>query len=166
MAEKYVFGPFPHRAGDGLQRADLEFYGIDVFRPSFTVRVFFNDPDVELGTASEERPSYAGSFSIFGHARCSGDTGHCDLHAQERRFDDRRSHPLTRAFKRVIVTEAVRRAASAGEALSVTLLVAGPDDGADQEGSKKGGKKAKKKNNAHHYTRLLDFRGLQLTTFD
>lgn len=164
MAEKYVFGPIAYAAGKDFQRADLEFYGIDPFRPSFSARIFFNDPAVEFATATEDRPSYAGSFAVFGHERCSGDAGHCDAHTEQRRFDDRRSHPLTRAFKRVIVTDALRKVAAAGEKLTITVIVAGPADGPARGSGKRSGKGSAAKE--HHYERLLDFRGLQLVTFD
>ena len=72
--EKYVFGPFPHATDPGFVRADLEFYGIDHYRPSYVVRVYLNDTKVEPETATEDRPSYAGTVAIFGH---------CDLEILE-----------------------------------------------------------------------------------
>jgi hypothetical protein len=123
MAEKHVFGPIKHGAPVTFSRADLEFYRINHFRPSFTALIFFNDADVTEQNATEDRPSYAGSFSIFGHRSCSGDEGHCDIHDHAGRFDDRPSHPLTPAFKRVIVTEALRRVQSAGQDdVTVTVM--------------------------------------------
>jgi hypothetical protein len=149
MAEKHVFGPIELRVPERLSRADLELYRIDHFRPSYTALVFFNDPDVTKENASEERESFAGRFNIFGHQRCSGDEGHCEVHEHLRRFDDRPSHPLTRAFKRVVVTDAVRRVAGAGE-LTITIVAeAGPSQA--EEGP--------------HPDPLLSFEGLQLTTF-
>jgi hypothetical protein len=162
MAEKYVFGPFAHSAGREFKRADLEFYSIDHFRPSFVGRIYFNDPDVDFDTASEDRPSYAGSFAIFGHEKCAGDVGHCDLPGERRRFDDRPSHPLTRAFKRVVVTDALRKACDEGEELTITVVVASAEDGKRKKTSKKKGKKKEKP----HYKRLFDFKGMQLVTFD
>jgi hypothetical protein len=40
---------------------------------------FFNDPDGDAESASEGRPSYAGSFAALGHPtfRSSGIAGHC-----------------------------------------------------------------------------------------
>ena len=149
MAEKHVFGPIEVRVPERMARADLELYRIDHFRPSYTALVFFNDPDVTEENASGERSSYAGRFSIFGHQRCSGDEGHCDVHEHLRRFDDRPSHPLTRAFKRVVVTDALRRVAGAGE-LTITI-VAEASPSQTEEGA--------------HPDPLLSFEGLQLTTF-
>lgn len=147
MAERHVFGPIELAVDPDFSRADLEFYGIDHFRPSYVAEIFFNDPEVDEASADEERPSYAGRFAIFGHEKCLGDEGHCEVHEYVRRFDDRPSPPLTRAFKRVVVTEAVRRL-SDEEKLTVTVIAtAAPDAESDYEGS------------------LLSFQGLQLTTF-
>jgi hypothetical protein len=147
MVEKHVFGPFTHRASPTFQRADLEIYGINHFRPSYVARIFFNDLEVGPENATEDRETYAGSFAIFGHQRCSGDEGHCQVHDHARRFDDRPSHPLTRAFKRVVVTDALRRCLDRDE-LSITVIVA-----SDPEESTESGQP------------LLDFRGMQITTF-
>ena len=89
MIEKYTFGPIKHGLGATFERADLEIYSIDTFRPSFSALVFFNDDQVDEENCGEERESYAGRFSIFGHAQCVGDDGHCDIPTSRRRFDDR-----------------------------------------------------------------------------
>jgi hypothetical protein len=144
--ERRVFGPVELPDDLEFARADLEIYGINHFRPSYTAHVYLNAPDtddLEAGHAS-----YAGSFSIFGHQRCSGDEGHCETHAHLRRFDDRPSHPLTRAFKRVVITEPLRRAlAEAAGRVTVTFVVVGPDEIPEPADS------------------LLDFEGLQISTF-
>lgn len=148
MVEKHVFGPFRHGASGAFQRADLEFYGINHFRPSFVARIYFNDPEVDAANATETRDSYAGSFAIFGHQRCSGDEGHCEIHPHARRFDDRPSHPLTRAFKRVVVTDALRRCLDREE-LTITVMVScDPQEAAEAAEP------------------LLDFQGLQVATFE
>jgi hypothetical protein len=148
MVEIHVFGPFAHRAASTMSRADLEFYGINHFRPSFIAHVFFNDPDISEDNWTERRPTLAGRFAIFGHQTCVGDEGHCEVPVGTRRFDDRPSHPLTRAFKRVVVTDAVLRCQAEGPELTVTV-VAACDPGVEMqfEGP------------------LLDIEGLQLTTF-
>ena|SRR5436190_11517303 len=148
MPEKHVFGPISHSATAALARADLEFYRINHYRPSFTALIFFNDPDVNENNAARDRASYAGSFSIFGHQRCVGSEGHCEVHVAARRFDDRPSHPLTRAFKRVIVTDALQRATAGGDQLTITVIaVEDPNADLEYEGP------------------LLDLEGMQLTTF-
>jgi hypothetical protein len=147
MAERHVYGPIEFTVSDAMTRADLEFYGIDHFRPSYVALVFFNDPDVNEANADEERASYAGRFAIFGHQRCVGDEGHCEVHDHLRRFDDRPSHPLTRAFKRVPVTEALRRLAGAGQLTITVIAAASPDEVGD------------------YPEPLLSFEGLKLTMF-
>ena len=148
MPEKHEFRLTDLAVPETMTRADLEFYGIDHFRPSYIAQVFFNDPDVTEDNASEERDSFAGSFAIFGHQSCVGDKGHCEVHEHLRRFDDRPSHPLTRAFKRVLVTDALRRLGRAGELTITVVATAAP---ADEE--------------ANQREPLLSFLGLQLTTF-
>ena len=148
MVERYVYGPFGHGAGRAFQRADLEFYRINHFRPSFVVNVYFNDPDVDAATDSRDRPTYAGSFSIFGHTTCVGDEGHCVEQTAPSRFDDRPSPPLTRAFKRIRVTDALRRILDRDELTITVIATSSPSAEAAFDG------------------RLLDFQGLQLATFD
>ena len=148
MVEKHVYGPFRHGAGRRFRRADLEFYRINHFRPSFVVNCYLNDTRVDASTDSRARPTFAGSFSIFGHTTCVGDEGHCVEHVEVGRFDDRSTPPLTRAFKRIRVTDALRRCLDDDE-LTITLIVTSApsaDDGFEGP--------------------LLDFQGLQLATFD
>jgi hypothetical protein len=145
--ERRVFGPVDLRGHTDFGRADLEIFGVNHFRPSFTAHVYVNAP-----AAAELEPtldSYAGSFSIFGHQRCSGGEGHCEVHQQLRRFDDRPSHPLTRAFKRVVITDALRRALQAGTTeVTITFDVVAPADAAPGDEP------------------LLEFQGLQIASFD
>lgn len=149
MVEKHVFGPFKHGVGaPDFQRADLEFYSIDHYKPSYVALIFFNDPDLKPENADRNRKTYAGSFSIFGHDTCTGDVGHCEIEKQQRRFDNRPSHPLTPAFKRVVVTDALKKAIKDKDELTVTVVAACPDD-------------------SHvHGPKLLEFKGLQLVAFD
>jgi hypothetical protein len=143
--ERRRVGPVDVTGDAEFARADLEIYGIDHFRPSFTVHVYLNAPDTDDLDPGQE--AYAGSFSIFGHQRCSGDEGHCEVHEHLRRFDDRPSHPLTRAFKRVIITDALRRILQAGTrdvTVTFVILTAGPVPEGEQ---------------------LLDYQGLQISTF-
>jgi hypothetical protein len=147
--EKHTYGPIKHGASPLMRRADLEFYGINHFRPSYVARIFFNDPEVDVDNAADDRPSYAGRFAIFGHQTCTGGEGHCEVHPHARRFDDRPSHPLTRAFKRVVVTDAVRRCLSEGEDLTITVIATSdPKAPMEYEGN------------------LLEFQGMQLATFE
>jgi hypothetical protein len=135
MYERRVFGPFAHGATSRLQRADLEFYGINHYRPSYLARIYFNDTEVDIDTATEARESYAGSFAIFGHRECTGDEGHCDTHPHPRRFDDRPSHPL-------------RRCLPSNELTITVIAVTDPQDTIEPD------------------TALMDFQGMQISTFE
>jgi hypothetical protein len=144
----YRFGPVTHERSVEFARADLEIYGINHFRPSFVAHVFLNDDDVDAATATEDRPSFAGSFALFGHLRCVGDEGHCDVPADARRFDDRPSHPLTRAFRRVVITDALRRVLAETDRITITIVVSAlADEDLEIAGE------------------LLDVHGMQISTF-
>jgi hypothetical protein len=155
MAEKYVYGPFDHGATRDFSRAHLEFYGINHFRPTFTARIYFNDTKVTPKNADEKRQSYAGKFAMLGHETCYGDEGHCDVpETPPRRFDDRPSHPLTPAYRRVVVTNALKRAIRKGKKLTVTVIV-------DSQRPFK--PPADKKHD--HAERLFEIKGMQLVTY-
>lgn len=107
-----------------FKRADLEFHGVDHAGLSFEARVFLNNPEADENTEKTEENGYAGSFYIFGHGGCFGDVGHCDVPTEPRQpFDKRPPHPLTPTKKRIIVTEALKKAAekNPGE-ITVTVV--------------------------------------------
>jgi hypothetical protein len=151
VRERTVFSPVTLSPDLAFTRADLEIYQINTFRPSFVSHVFFNDADVTGDVADADpsaRPSYAGRFALFGHQRCVGDEGHCDVPTTRRRFDDRPSSPLTRAFRRVVVTDALRRALADGDQLMITVVTSATvDQDVEYEGA------------------LLDVAGLQIATY-
>ena len=160
MAEKHVYGPFDHGVVDDFTRADIEFYGINHFRPSFSVQIYLNDTEVSVASANEKRPSYAGRFDMFGHDQCFGDEGHCEIPTLRRRFDDRPSHPLTPAFRRVEVTNALKKVFKKSKKLTVTVVVT----------SKKKYKPPKvdpkHKHHGHAQSdKLFDIKGMQLVTY-
>jgi tyrosinase len=90
-------------------RADLEFYGIDHSGPSYEGRVFVNNPQANRKTPKTFKNGYFGSFYIFGHGGCFGDLGHCEIKGERRPYDLRPEHPLTPAYKRLIVTEQLKK---------------------------------------------------------
>jgi hypothetical protein len=110
-------------------------------------RIFFNDPDVDADSASEDRATYAGKFAMLGHPTCFGGEGHCVADEPRSRFDDRPSHPLTRAFKRVVVTDALRRCLDEPQLRITVVASSAPDSELPEEGP------------------LFDLYGMQLTTF-
>ncbi|HWX46237.1 MAG TPA: hypothetical protein VNY52_13070 [Solirubrobacteraceae bacterium] len=116
----------PARKGQpDFARADIVFYGVDHSGPSFEARIFLNNPAADLSTPREEASNFAGSFTVFGHAGCAGDAGHCEVPRGPRDpFDRRPPHPLTPQIKTVIVTEALRRVAEGK--LTITVVPVRP----------------------------------------
>ncbi len=112
-------------AGDHpFGRADLVFYGVDHSGPSFEARVFLNQPDADA-SADRDDPSFAGSFTVFGHGGCAGDAGHCEVPTgPPDPFDLRPQHALTPQTKTVIVTDALRRVTD--PALVITIVAVAP----------------------------------------
>jgi tyrosinase len=116
--------PRPPLAAE-FTRADLEFRGVDHSGPSFEARVYLENPAADERTGRDEGAGYAGSFWVFGHGGCFGETGHCDVPTGPRGpYDHRLPHQLTPQFRTVIATEALRRALRAGDAdtFSVTVV--------------------------------------------
>lgn len=137
-----------------FKRADLEIYGIDHFCPSYTGLVFLNCDEKDPKKLGQDHPDCAGRFSVFGHENCTGDEGHCSITVPQR-FDTRRSHPLTKAFKRVEITDALKAALQTRKTLQITVMVA------DEEGMTKG----KKKKSADKRKGLFSCEGFQVVTF-
>ena len=109
-------------------RADLVFYGVDHSGPSFEARIFLNFPGATLHTSREPEAGYAGSFTVFGHAGCAGDPGHCEVPTgPQDPFDVRPPHALTTQTKTVIVTEAIRRVSDPELTITVVPVRPGPE---------------------------------------
>jgi hypothetical protein len=124
----FVAEPLPNPAAEGepeFTRADLVFYGVDHSGPSFEARIFLNHPEAALDTPRDPEAGFAGSFTVFGHAGCAGDVGHCDVPTGPADpFDARPPHPLTRQTKTVIITDALRRVTDAQ--LTITVVPVRP----------------------------------------
>jgi tyrosinase len=102
-------------------RADLEFHDIEHDGASYQARVFVNNPDARRDTPRDAASGYAGAFHVFGHGGCYGAPGHCDLKVP-RPHDPRPGHPLTRAKKIVIATDAIRHARQTGDTMTITIV--------------------------------------------
>jgi hypothetical protein len=101
--------------GQEFKRADLVFYDVDHSGPTFEARIFVGAKrGLERGAGSDD-PAYAGSFFVFGHGRCYGDEGHCDVPADRDPFDLRLAHHLAPGPKIVTVTGAIERLVAAGK---------------------------------------------------
>lgn len=103
-------------------RADLEFHGVDHSGPSYEGRVFINNPKANDKTTKTLKNGYVGSFYIFGHGRCFGDIGHCDVTKERLPFDYRPSHPLTPAFKRIKITDQITRIGNRSDEFIITIV--------------------------------------------
>jgi len=92
--------------GEGVDRADLVFYGVDHSGPSYEARVFVDAPDADETTPTDVEHGYVGSFTVFAHDGCYGDEGHCLPDQRETdAFDHRAPHPL-RPWTRTVTAEA------------------------------------------------------------
>jgi len=122
---------------DEVTRADLVFYGVDHSGVSYEGQVYIDASDAEPPTTRDPSRGYAGSFTVFGHAGCYGDDGHC-LPGQGFRdeFDRRPRHPLTPFTRTVVVTDRVRSAMSSGATqISVTVVASvPPPEGGEEPG--------------------------------
>jgi hypothetical protein len=96
---------------DEMSRADLVFYGVEHGGPSYEALIFIDNPEADADTPLDAGHGYAGSYTVFGHAGCFGEEGHCepaDRFTDE--FDHRGPHPLTPWTRTVIVTDALKAA--------------------------------------------------------
>jgi hypothetical protein len=94
--------------GLNFERADIQISGLEQAGPSFEGRVFVNNPQASLATASTLENGYAGSFHVYGYGlRSPEDTG--------------AGSAMAPIVKNVIATDAVRAAAS-GKDLTVTIV--------------------------------------------
>lgn len=126
-----------HHDTDGLSslyRADLIFYGVDHSGPSYEGRIFLNNPDAGFETPPLPDECYAGSFYVFGHGGCVGESGHCKPEDRfEDDFDRRAPHPILPWTKTVTVTEALREVEGEEVVVTVIPVKIGPVGGARTE---------------------------------
>lgn len=111
-----------------IDRVDLAFYDVDHSSATYEARVFIGAPR-DLGRdAGADHPAYAGSFFVFGHDRCYGEEGHCEVPVDRDTFDLRLPHHLEPEPELVTVTDAVRRLAEGGKRKApVDVIACGPD---------------------------------------
>ena len=103
-------------------RADIEFHGIGHGTESYTGHVFLNNQEANLNTPKTLENNYVGSYHIFGHGGCFGDVGHCDIIKKDEKYDFRADHPLTRGFKRLIITEQLKILGKQSKEFTVTIV--------------------------------------------
>jgi hypothetical protein len=103
-------------------RADLEFHRVDHSADSYEGRVFLNNPNANQDTPKTLKEGYVGSYHIFGHGGCYGDDGHCEIRRDRRPYDYRPPHQLTPLYKRLIVTDALRKFGKDTDKFTVTIV--------------------------------------------
>jgi hypothetical protein len=112
----------------GFDRVDLAFYDVDHSSATYEARIFIGAPRGLARDAGADHPAYAGSFFVFGHDRCYGEEGHCEVPEGRDPFDLRLPHHLEPEAEIVTVTDAVRRLAEGGKRKApVDVLARGPD---------------------------------------
>ena len=95
---------------ESFERAELVFEGVDHSDSSYEALIYSNNPNANARTGRNPNKGYVGSLTIFGHGRCFGAPGHCDVPSRSLRHGDlREPHPLTPVQKRVVVTKALRQ---------------------------------------------------------
>lgn len=142
MAKKFTSQPLPLGAeldSGEFYRADLELHDVDHSGVSYEGRVFFNNPNADEETPTDLEHGYAGSFHIFGHGKCYGGVGHCDLKTEKRPYDKRARHPITPIDIFVPVTDALKEVIKQGGEVTVTVVpvIRAADDELDMENSLK-----------------------------
>jgi len=105
-------------------RVDLIFYEVDHSGPSYEARVFVDKPRASAQTALEAEAGFVGSFTIFGHAGCYGEAGHCHPSwPSTDEFDRRPPHPLAPFTRQITATEALKPHAGTAVPISVVPVV-------------------------------------------
>ncbi len=117
--------PDPQHSFD---RVDLIFHGVDRSGGSYEARIFIGAPRGLRRDAGTDHPAYAGSFYVFGHDRCYGEPGHCEVPSERDPFDFRLPHHLEPETEIVTVTDAVERLVGAGKRKApVDVIVRNPE---------------------------------------
>lgn len=108
----YVSPPLALPSADDhdIARVDLQVFGIGHREASYEVAIFLNKPDADSATVRGTSHGYAGSFFVFGHGGCVGDTMHCHVPEDPpHRYDVGPRHKLTPQTRVVSITEAWRQ---------------------------------------------------------
>jgi hypothetical protein len=114
-------------------RADLELEGLERFGASYVGLVFLGNPEADETTSLEPAQGYAGRFTVFGHAVCFGDVGHCDVVERVSAFDRNPQHPLTPVNITVGITDALKRVEEAQVPVTILAFSSNPDDAERQD---------------------------------
>ena len=103
-------------------RADIELHNVDHSGPSYEGRVFLNNSNANHKTELTLANGYVGSYNIFGHGGCFGEVGHCDVPTERRMYEYRSSHHLKPQYKRIIITDALKKLGKKTTKFVVTVV--------------------------------------------
>jgi hypothetical protein len=101
-------------------RADLLFKGVDKRVPSYIGRVYLNNPGANYDTSENLEDGYVGYYTVFGHATCLGDEGHCE-ELPETRFGEIAT-PTKKGDYYITITDKLKHLARDTEDFSVTVI--------------------------------------------
>ncbi len=101
-------------------RADLLFKGVDKRVPSYIANVYINNPNAGYDTPQNPEEGYVGYYTVFGHAQCLGDEGHCHV-IPESRFGQIPT-PLKKADYYISITDHLKRLGKDTEDFYVTVI--------------------------------------------
>jgi hypothetical protein len=113
-------------------RADIELHNVDHSGPSYEGRVFLNNPEANQKTELTMANGYVGSYNIFGHGGCFGDVGHCDIPTEKRLYEYRPSHHLKPQYKRIIITDALKKLGKNTTEFVITIVPVIPGKAAEE----------------------------------
>jgi hypothetical protein len=132
--QRFVSQPLtvPHHE-HAYYRADLEFEEVERFGSSYIGHVFLDNPDAAEATERTAEHGYAARFTVFGHAVCFGDEGHCDVAKPVSPFDKNPPHPLTPVNITVEITAALRLIEADTVTVTVLAVSSNPDDAERQD---------------------------------
>ena len=106
-------------------RADCVLRGVAMNVPSYEGRVFLNYPTANLETPKDTAHGYVGSYFIFGHAKCLGDEGHCDIPKERTSrsiFDDVPFRLSPEPYISIKVTDYLKELSKTTQEFTVTVV--------------------------------------------
>jgi hypothetical protein len=110
------------RLENKFKRADIEIHNVDHSGFSYEGRVFLNNSEADQKTELKLEKGYVGSYHVFAHGGCYGDEGHCDIPKERRAYDYRPSHHLKPQYKRIIITDALRKLGKNTDRFTISIV--------------------------------------------
>jgi hypothetical protein len=101
-------------------RADLILKGVDIRVPSYVGKVYLNNTDASYDTPEELNDGYVGFYTVFGHATCLGDEGHCE-ELPETTFGEIAT-PMKKEDHYITITNNLKELSRNTEDFSVTIV--------------------------------------------